>query len=120
MAKRKGSPKWLPWLIILVLMGGAVFFFYNKMTGGRSLRVGEVAERCYPLKAGETIRYTFSGEDMVSFDIRRGGDGMFPPRLVPMDAGEFTAPTTDDYCLRFGNPLEREQKIQYSVVRVKQ
>ncbi len=100
-------------LVTLLLATG----FFNKQ---KPLAAGATMERCYPLKAGDKIHYRFKGEDMVSFDIRRGGDSMMPPRVVPFDQGDFIADDNGEYCLRFGNPLEHAQTIEYRVERIKE
>lgn len=115
MAKAKHA--WLPWLLIIGVAGSGAYFFISKVRAPRSVPASGILERCYSLREGETISYRFKGEDMVSFDIRRGGDGMFEPQLAPFDEGTFTAPSTDEYCLRFGNSLARAQQIEYSVKR---
>ena len=117
MAKRKKKSSWLPWLLILGVAGVAGFLFWNKLERAKTVAANAVIERCYELRAGETIRYSFKGEDMVAFDIRRGGDGMFSPQVVPFDSGEFTADSAGEYCLRFTNALNQPQKITYSVQR---
>lgn len=85
----------------------------------KQIAAGEVLERCYNLKQGDKIRYQFKGNEMLSFDIRRGGDSMMPARLVPFDHGEFSADDNGEYCLRFGNPLNHVQAIEYRVERIK-
>ncbi len=117
MAKRKKKTSWLPWLIILSIAGAAGFLFWNKLERAKTVAANGVIERCYELRAGETIKYKFKGEDLVAFDIRRGGDGMFSPQVLPFDDGEFTADSADEYCLRFVNALNRPQKISWSVQR---
>lgn len=117
MAKRKKSGRWLPWLLIVAVAGGAGYVFWTKLERSKTVAANAVIERCYTLRAGETIKYKFKGEDLVAFDIRRGGDGMFSPQVVPFDEGEFTADSQDEYCLRFVNALDRPQQISWSVQR---
>jgi len=113
----KAKHPWLPWALIVLVAGAGLTFFFGKLHAPRQIPANAMIEQCYKLRAGETLKYRFKGEDMIAFDVRRGGDGMFEPRLAPFDEGSFTAPTTDEYCLRFGNSLARAQTIEYSVVR---
>jgi len=117
MAKRKKKSNWIPWVLIVAVAGSAGYVFWQKLERGKTVAANGVIERCYELRAGETIQYKFKGEDLVAFDIRRGGDGMFSPQVVPFDDGEFTADSADEYCLRFTNALDRPQKITWSVQR---
>lgn len=117
MVKRKKKGSWLPWLLIVAVAGSAGFVFWQKMERAKTVAANAVIERCYSLRAGETIKYSFKGEDLVAFDIRRGGDGLFSPQVVPFDEGDFTADSADEYCLRFTNALDRPQKITWSVQR---
>ena len=117
MAKRKKKVGWLPWVLILAVAGTAGYLFWSKMERAKTVAANGVIERCYELRAGETIQYKFKGEDLVAFDIRRGGDGLFSPQLLPFDEGEFTADSNDEYCLRFVNALDRPQQITWSVLR---
>jgi len=117
MAKKKKKGSWLPWLLILGIAGSAGFFFWHKLERAKAVAANALIERCYELRAGETIKYSFKGEDLVAFDIRRGGDGLFSPQVVPFDDGSFTADGDGEYCLRFVNALNRPQKIVYSVQR---
>lgn len=111
-------------ILLTVVVVIAVGFFsrtpllalFNKQ---RHIPAGEILERCYSLKTGDKIHYRFKGEEMVSFDIRRGGDSMMPARLVPFDEGDFVADDNGEYCLRFGNPLNRPQGLEYLVERLK-
>lgn len=113
--KKKSSFIWFFFLIIIV--AGAGFFFWQKTQAPRLIPAGEILERCYQLHENEKIEYRFRGEDMVSFDIRRGGDSMMPPRVLPSDEGSFIADSDGEYCMRFGNSLARPQKIEYWVKR---
>ncbi|NQD36244.1 hypothetical protein HPT27_04345 [Permianibacter sp. IMCC34836] len=117
MAKKRKKGSWLPWVLIVGVAGSAGYLFWQKMDRAKTVAANGVIERCYELRAGETIKYSFKGEDLVAFDIRRGGDGMFSPQVVPFDQGDFTADSSGEYCLRFVNALPRPQKISYSVQR---
>lgn len=115
MAKKKKFPALMVSLVLVVGLAG--FLIWQKISAPRLIPAGEILERCYQLHTGEKIAYRFQGEDMVSFDIRRGGDSMMAPRVVPSDEGAFVADSDGEYCLRFGNALTRAQKIEYSVKR---
>lgn len=117
MAKRKTRTAWLPWLLIVVVAGAGGYLFWQKLEQAKIVAANGLIERCYELRAGETIRYAFRGEDLVAFDIRHGGDGLFSPQVVAFDDGEFTADTAGEYCLRFVNALSRPQKITYTIQR---
>ena len=121
MAKKK-KRKFVPVILLLTLIVGGWYFrapLLGLLNKQKQIPAGETLERCYSLKAGDKIHYRFKGEEMVSFDIRRGGDSMMPPRLIPFDDSDFTADDGGEYCLRFGNPLNHPQAVEYSVTRLK-
>ncbi len=109
-------------VVLMVLVGGG-WFFRGPLLGlidkQKSLAAGEVLERCYALNTGDKLHYRFKAKEMLSFDIRRGGDTMMPPRLVPFDEADFVADDKGEYCLRFGNPLTSAQTFEYRVNRIK-
>ncbi len=122
MAKKRKSKVGL-WLLLLVAIGVLLWWFraplFSLINKQRALAVGEVVERCYTLAEGDKLHYRFKAKEMLSFDIRRGGDTMMPPRLLPFDENDFVADENGEYCLRFGNPLTTAQTFEYSVKRIK-
>lgn len=71
------------------------------------VRTGKLAEECFSLAAGERIEYRFEASVPLDFDLHthRGREVVAPVRIerTREQAGTFTSPHREDYCLTWTN-----------------
>lgn len=71
------------------------------------VRTGKLAEECFTLAAGERIEYQFEASVPLGFDLHthRGREVVSPVQIerTREQAGTFTAPQREDYCMTWTN-----------------
>ncbi|MCG8435091.1 MAG: hypothetical protein MJA83_13775 [Gammaproteobacteria bacterium] len=78
---------------------------------------GKIFEACMPLKQGEELRYSFSADSSLVFNLHYHVDDEV---IYPMPDGakkeysdEFIAAITQDYCLMWTNENDRSVTLDY-------
>lgn len=72
-----------------------------------AVQAGKIAEECFTLAAGERIEYQFEAMVPVDFNLHthRGREVVMPVQIdrTREQAGVFTAPQREEYCMMWTN-----------------
>lgn len=72
-----------------------------------SVQAGKVAEECFALTAGERVEYQFEASVPLDFSLHthRGREVVMPVQIARTreQAGTFTSPQREDYCMMWTN-----------------
>jgi hypothetical protein len=82
---------------------------------------GNFDEHCLKIDAGQSIRYRFTANSPVDFNIHhhRGQEVLYPVKrdAVARAEGEFRAPSSEDYCLMWTNRGQATVHVEGDVRR---
>jgi len=116
--------KTAPFALVACLLFAAATAGAAEGEGAYSIRVKGRGfdERCVRLDAGESIRYRFSADVPVDFNIHfhRGKEVFYPVEARASRAADasFTAPHADTYCLMWERAGDGAATIDGSVDRI--